>query len=166
MGQKVNPHGLRVGIIKDWNTTWYADKKEFSKVLKEDNVIRTFLKKKYYAAAISKILIERAAARIVVTIYTARPGVIIGKGGAEVEVIKKDLAKLTGGKAVSLNITEVRKPDCDAQLVAESVAAQIDGDRAGKYARKQGDQQLAYNQPRKGKIPADCGKIIILGISF
>ena len=121
MGQKVNPHGLRVGVIKDWNTTWYADKKEFSKFLKEDNVIRTFLKKKYYAAAISKILIERAAARIVVTIYTARPGVIIGKGGAEVEVIKKDLAKLTNGKAVSINITEVRKPDCDAQLVAEAL---------------------------------------------
>ena len=82
MGQKVNPHGLRVGVIKDWNTTWYADKKEFSKFLKEDNVIRTFLKKKYYAAAISKILIERAAARIVVTIYTARPGIgCINLGG-------------------------------------------------------------------------------------
>ena len=105
MGQKVNPHGLRVGVIKDWNTTWYAAKKEFSKYLKEDNVIRTFLKKKYYAAAVSKILIERAAARIVVTIYTARPGVIIGKGGSEIEVIKKDLAKLTNGKAVSINIT-------------------------------------------------------------
>ena len=102
MGQKVNPHGLRVGVIKDWNTTWYADKKEFSKFLKEDNVIRTFLKKKYYAAAISKILIERAAARIVVTIFTARPGVIIGKSGSEVEVIKKDLAKLTN---VTTNLT-------------------------------------------------------------
>ena len=126
MGQKVNPHGLRVGVINGWNTQWYADKKEFSKFLKEDNVIRTFLKKKYYEAAVSKILIERAASRIVVTVYTARPGAIIGKAGAEVEVIKKDLAKLTGGKAVSLNITEVRKPDCDAQLVAESVAAQIE----------------------------------------
>ena len=126
MGQKVNPHGLRVGVINGWNTQWYADKKEFSKFLKEDNVIRTFLKKKYYEAAVSKILIERAASRIVVTVYTARPGAIIGKAGAEVEVIKKDLMKLTGGKAVSLNITEVRKPDCDAQLVAESVAAQIE----------------------------------------
>ena len=102
MGQKVNPHGLRVGVIKDWNTTWYADKKEFSKFLKEDNVILTFIKKKYYSAAISKILIERAAARILVTIYTARPGVIIGKAGSEVEVIKKDLAKLTNGKAISI----------------------------------------------------------------
>ena len=127
MGQKVNPHGLRVGVIKGWNTQWYADKKEFSKYLKEDNVIRTFLKKKYYAAAISKITIERAATRIIVTIFTARPGVIIGKAGAEVENIKKDLAKLTGGKAVSVNITEVKKPDCDAQLVAESVAAHCGG---------------------------------------
>ena len=137
MGQKVNPHGLRVGVIADWNTTWYADKKEFSKFLKEDNVIRTFLKKKYYAAAVSKILIERAAGRIVVTIYTARPGVIIGKGGAEVEVIKKDLVKLTGGKAVSINITEVRKPDCDAQLVAESIAAQLEKRASFRRCMKQ-----------------------------
>ena len=137
MGQKVNPHGLRVGVIKDWNTTWYADKKEFSKFLKEDNVIRTFLKKKYYAAAISKILIERAAARIVVTVYTARPGVIIGKAGSEVEVIKKELAKITNGKAVSINITEVRKPDCDAQLVAEGVAAQLEKRMSFRRAMKQ-----------------------------
>ena len=137
MGQKVNPHGLRVGVIADWNTTWYADKKEFSKFLKEDNVIRTFLKKKYYAAAISKILIERAASRIVVSIYTARPGVIIGKGGAEVDVIKKDLAKLTNGKAVSINITEVRKPDCDAQLVAEGVAAQLEKRMSFRRCMKQ-----------------------------
>ena len=137
MGQKVNPHGLRVGVIADWNTTWYADKKEFSKLLKEDNVIRTFLKKKYYAAAVSKILIERAATRLVVTIYTARPGVIIGKGGAEVEVIKKSLAKLTNGKAVAINITEVRKPDCDAQLVAESVAAQLEKRMSFRRCMKQ-----------------------------
>ena len=137
MGQKVNPHGLRVGVIKGWNTQWYADKKEFSKYLKEDNVIRTFLKKKYYAAAISKITIERAATRIIVTIFTARPGVIIGKAGAEVENIKKDLAKLTGGKAVSVNITEVKKPDCDAQLVAESVAAQLENRMAFRRFMKQ-----------------------------
>ncbi len=137
MGQKVNPHGLRVGVINGWNTQWYADKKEFSKFLKEDNVIRTFLKKKYYQAAISKILIERAAARIVVTVYTARPGVIIGKAGSEVEVIKKDLAKLTNGKAISINITEVRKPDCDAQLVAEGVAAQLEKRMSFRRAMKQ-----------------------------
>ena len=137
MGQKVNPHGLRVGVINGWNTQWYADKKEFSKYLKEDNTIRTFLKKKYYAAAISKILIERAASRIVVTIYTARPGVIIGKAGSEVETIKKDLGKLTCGKAISINITEVRKPDCDAQLVAEGVAAQLEKRVSFRRAMKQ-----------------------------
>ena len=137
MGQKVNPHGLRVGVITGWNTQWYADKKEFSKFLKEDNVIRTYIKKKYYAAAISKILIERAAARIVVTVYTARPGVIIGKAGSEVEVMKKELAKLTNGKAVSINITEVRKPDCDAQLVAEGVAAQLEKRMSFRRAMKQ-----------------------------
>ena len=95
------------------------------------------MKKKYYAAAVSKILIERAASKIVVTIYTARPGVIIGKGGAEVEVIKKELAKLTGGKAVSINITEVRKPDCDAQLVAEGVAAQLEKRMSFRRCMKQ-----------------------------
>ena len=137
MGQKVNPHGLRVGVINGWNTQWYADKKEFSKYLKEDNMIRTFLKKKYYAAAISKILIERAASRIVVTIYTARPGVIIGKAGSEVETIKKDLARLTNGKSISINITEVRKPDCDAQLVAESVAAQLEKRMSFRRCMKQ-----------------------------
>ena len=126
MGQKVNPHGLRVGIIKGWDTTWYADKKDFSAFLKEDNVIRTFLKKKYYAAAISKILIERAAGTVVATIYTGRPGVLIGKAGSEIEVIKKDLAKLTNGKQVIINVTEVKKIDADAQLVAESVAAQLE----------------------------------------
>ena len=137
MGQKVNPHGLRVGIIKGWDTQWYADKKEFAAYLKEDNDIRTFLKKKYYAAAVSKILIERAAGRITVTIYTGRPGVLIGKAGAEIEVIKKDLGKLTKGKQVIVNVNEVRKPDADAQLVAESVAAQLEKRIAFRRAIKQ-----------------------------
>ena len=137
MGQKVNPHGLRVGIIKGWDTQWYADKKEFSVFLKEDNVIRTFLKKKYYAAAVSRILIERAAGKIVVTIQTGRPGVLIGKQGAEIDVIKKDLARLTGGKQVIINVTEVRKIDADAQLVAESVAAQLEKRIAFRRAIKQ-----------------------------
>ena len=137
MGQKVNTHGLRVGIIKGWDTTWYADKKDFSAFLKEDNVIRTFLKKKYYAAAISKILIERAAGKVVVTIYTGRPGVLIGKAGSEIEVIKKDLAKLTNGKQVIINVTEVKKIDADAQLVAESVAAQLEKRISFRRAMKQ-----------------------------
>ncbi len=137
MGQKVNPHGLRVGVIKGWDTQWYADKKEFSVYLKEDHTIRTFIKKKYYAAAISKILIERAAGKIVVTIYTGRPGVLIGKAGSEIEVIKKDLAKLTGGKQTTINVTEVKKIDADAQLVAESVAAQLEKRMSFRRAMKQ-----------------------------
>ena len=137
MGQKVNPHGLRVGVIAPWSTQWYADKKEFSVYLKEDHSIRTFIKKKYYAAAISKILIERAAGKIVVTVYTGRPGVLIGKAGSEIEVIKKDLVKLTKGKQVIINVTEVRKVDADAQLVAESVAAQLEKRVSFRRAMKQ-----------------------------
>ena len=137
MGQKVNPHGLRVGVIKPWDTQWYADKKEFSVYLKEDHSIRTFIKKKYYAAAISKILIERAAGKIVVTVYTGRPGVLIGKAGSEIEVINKDLVKLTKGKQVIINVTEVRKVDADAQLVAESVAAQLEKRVSFRRAMKQ-----------------------------
>ena len=126
MGQNVNPHGLRVGVIKGWDTQWYADKKDFGAFLKEDYDIREFIKNTYYASAISKVAIERAAGRIAITIYTARPGVLIGKAGAGIEVIKKQLAKVTKGKQVSVNIIEVRKPDCDAQLVAESIAAQLE----------------------------------------
>ena len=124
MGQKVNPHGLRVGVIKDWNTTWYADKKEFSKFLKEDNVIRTFLKKKYYQAAVSKILIERAAARIVVTIYTARPGVIIGKGGAMLKKIgsaaRFEIEKLLEQQANIKIWVKVRKEWRDSELLMKN----------------------------------------------
>ncbi len=137
MGQKVNPHGLRVGVIKDWDTQWYADKKEFAAYLKEDHTVRTFIKKKYYAAAVSRILIERAAGKIVVTIHTGRPGVLIGKAGAEIEVIKKDLAKLVKGKQVIINVIEVRKPDADAQLVAEGVAAQLEKRTSFRRAMKQ-----------------------------
>ena len=137
MGQKVNPHGLRVGIIKNWDTQWYADKKEFGKFLKEDYDIRALIKDKYYAAAISKITIERAASRISVTIYTARPGVLIGKQGSEIEVIKQALAKLTGNKQIAVNIIEVKKPDCDAQLVAESIAAQIEKRASFRRSMKQ-----------------------------
>ena len=137
MGQKVNPHGLRVGVIKGWDTQWYADKKDFGKNLKEDYDIRKFIKEKYYAAAISKIAIERAASRVVVTVYTGKPGVLIGKQGSEIEVIKKDLAKLTGGKEVIINVTEVRKPDADAQLVAESVALQLEKRMSFRRVMKQ-----------------------------
>ena len=137
MGQKVNPHGLRVGIISAWDTQWYVDKKDFAKNLKEDNVIRTFLKKKYYDAAISKITLVRAANKVEVTIYTGRPGVLIGKGGSEIEVIKKALAKLTKGKAIIINVKKVEKVDQDAQLVAEAVAAQLEKRVSYRRAIKQ-----------------------------
>jgi small subunit ribosomal protein S3 len=137
MGQKVNPHGLRVGIIKGWDTQWYAEKKDFGKNLKEDYDIRVFLKKKYYAAAISKINIERAAGRIAISLYTARPGVLIGKAGSEIEVMKKDLIKLTNGKTVVINIVEVKKPDADAQLISEAVAGQLEKRTSFRRAMKQ-----------------------------
>ena len=137
MGQKDNPHGLRVGVIKGWDTQWYADKKDFGAFLKEDYDIREFIKNTYYASAISKVAIERAAGRIAITIYTARPGVLIGKAGAGIEVIKKQLAKVTKGKQVSVNIIEVRKPDCDAQLVAESIAAQLEKRASFRRCMKQ-----------------------------
>ena len=126
MGQKVNPHGLRVGVIKGWDTQWYANKKDFSKNLLEDYKIRTFLKKKYYQNAISKITIDRAANKVIVNIFTGRPGTIIGKAGAGVEVIKGEVQKFCSGRNVNINIMEVKRPDVDAQLVAESIAAQLE----------------------------------------
>ena len=105
MGQKVNPHGLRVGINKDWSSHWFVDKKDVAANVKEDNEIRAVLKKKYYQASISGIVIEKAASKIIITIYTARPGVLIGKQGAEIEVIKKTVAKICKGKQISINIS-------------------------------------------------------------
>ena len=138
MGQKVNPHGLRVGIIKGWDTQWYADEKDFGAFLKEDYDIRKYVKSTYYAAAISKILIERAANRIAITIHTARPAVLIGnKAGEQIEVLKRKLARITGGKQIAINIIEVRKPDCDAQLVAESIAAQLEKRASFRRSMKQ-----------------------------
>ncbi len=137
MGQKVNPHGLRVGIIKDWSSHWFVDKKDFAANIKEDNDIRVALKKKYYQAAISSILIERASSRVTISIKTARPGVLIGKQGAEIDVIKKTVAKICKGKQISVNISEIKKPDSDAQLVAEGIAAQIEKRVSFRRAMKQ-----------------------------
>ena len=137
MGQKVNPHGLRVGVIKDWDSHWFVDKKAFAENIKEDNEIRNLLKKKYYQAAISKIAIEKAASKIVITIFTARPGVLIGKQGSEIEVIKKAVSKLCKGKQISINISEVKKPDVDAQLVAEGIATQLEKRVSFRRAMKQ-----------------------------
>lgn len=134
MGQKVNPHGLRVGIIKDWDSRWYADKK-FPEYLKEDYDIRKFLKKKLYSAGVSRIEIERAAERVRVTLYTAKPGVVIGKGGAEIENTKQQLCKMTG-KKVLIDIKEIKRPDKDAQLVAENIAQQLENRVSYRRAMK------------------------------
>ena len=134
MGQKVNPHGLRVGVIKDWGSRWYAEK-EFADYLIEDQKIRTFLKKKLYNAGISKIDIERASDRVKVIVYTAKPGVVIGKGGAEIEKIKTEVQKLTQNKLV-IDIKEVKRPDDDAQLVAENVAQQLENRVSFRRAMK------------------------------
>ena len=134
MGQKVNPHGLRVGVIKDWDSRWYADA-EYADYLVEDYNIRKFLKKKLYSAGVSKIEIERASDRVKVILYTAKPGVVIGKCGAEIEVTKKELSKLTD-KKVLVDIKEIKRPDRDAQLVAENIAQQLENRVAFRRAMK------------------------------
>ena len=131
MGQKVNPHGLRVGVIKDWDSRWYADA-EYADYLVEDYNIRKFLKKKLYSAGVSKIEIERASDRVKVILYTAKPGVVIGKGGAEIEVTKKELTD----KKVLVDIKEIKRPDRDAQLVAENIAQQLENRVAFRRAMK------------------------------
>lgn len=136
MGQKVNPNGFRVGVIRDWNTRWYASKKDFSDYLIEDKKVRDYLKKRYFAAGISKIEIERAAGKITVSIFTGRPGILIGKGGIGVETIKGEVSKLIG-KPVNVNIMEVKNPDANAQLVAESIAAQLEKRISFRRAMKQ-----------------------------
>ncbi|NJD38219.1 MAG: 30S ribosomal protein S3 [Geobacter sp.] len=134
MGQKVNPIGFRLGVIKTWDSKWYAEA-DYAKNLHEDLKIRQFLKKRLYSAGISKIEIERAANKTKINIHAARPGLIIGKKGAEVELLKKDLASITA-KEVFININEVRKPELDAQLVAENVALQLERRIAFRRAMK------------------------------
>ena len=134
MGQKVNPHGIRVGVIKDWDSKWYAEA-DFADNLVEDYNIRKFLKKRLYSAGISKIEIERAADRVKVIIYTAKPGVVIGKGGAEIEKLKAEASKLTD-KKLFVDIKEVKRPDKDAQLVAENIAAQLENRISFRRAMK------------------------------
>ena len=136
MGQKVHPTGARVGIIKDWNSKWYADSKDFANYLVEDQKIRKFLKKKLYTAGISKIEIERTAKMVKISLYTAKPGIIIGKGGAGVEALKAEVSKLIG-KDVNLNIVEVKNIDTDAQLVAENIAGQLERRISFRRAMKQ-----------------------------
>ncbi|MCX7883954.1 MAG: 30S ribosomal protein S3 [Caloramator sp.] len=136
MGQKVNPHGLRVGIIKDWDAKWYAKDRDFADLLIEDNKIREFIKSKLYVAGISRIVIERTANRVKINIHTAKPGIIIGKGGVGVEELKKDVEKITK-KNVLINIVEVKNPETDAQLVAENIALQLEKRVSFRKAMKQ-----------------------------
>lgn len=135
MGQKVNPHGLRVGVIKDWDSRWYAEA-DFADNLVEDHKIRTFLKKKLYSAQVSKIEIERASDRIKVIIFTGKPGVVIGKGGSEIEKLKAELVAYTSGKKLMVDIKEVKRPDTNAQLVAENIAAQLENRVSFRRAMK------------------------------
>ena len=134
MGQKVNPHGLRVGVIKDWDSKWYAEK-DFADYLVEDHKIRVFLKKKLYSAGVSKIEIERASDRVKIIIYTAKPGVVIGKGGSEIEKVKAELQKMTDKKVI-VDIKEVKRPAKDAQSVAENIALQLENRVSFRRAMK------------------------------
>ncbi|MCI8458588.1 MAG: 30S ribosomal protein S3 [Clostridia bacterium] len=137
MGQKVNPHGLRVGVIADWNANWYAGKKDFSANLYEDYKIREFIKKKYYAYGVSKVVIKRAQGNVSIDIYTSKPGMIIGMKGAGIEELKKQLAKVVPNKQFHINIMEVKRPDMDAVLVAESIAAQLEKRSSFRRTMKQ-----------------------------
>ena len=135
MGQKVNPHGLRVGVIKDWESKWFAEPENFADALVEDYKIREFLKKKLYHAGVSKIQIERTTGRVKVIVYTAKPGVVIGKGGSSIEELKKDLQKMTDKKLL-IDVKEVKRPDKDAQLVAENIAQQLENRISFRRAMK------------------------------
>ena len=136
MGQKMDPHGLRVGVIKDWSSKWYADSKNFGDYLVEDNKIRKYVKKKLYVSGISKIEIERTAKFVRVNVYTAKPGLVIGKGGNLAETLKSELEKMIN-KDVNLNIVEVKEVDLDAQLVAENIAGQLERRISFRRAMKQ-----------------------------
>lgn len=138
MGQKIHPHGVRVGVIRDWDSRWFADKKNFSDYLVEDNAIREFVKKKHYIAGISKIEIERTAKKVKLNIFTAKPGMIIGKGGVGIEELKSDLIKLTSkDKNILINIVEVKNAESDAQLMAENIALQLEKRISFRRAMKQ-----------------------------
>lgn len=158
MGQKVNPHGLRVGIIHGWDAKWYADKKTFADNLIEDQTIRKFVKKELYTAGISKIEIERAAKRLKLNIYTAKPGVVIGKGGSGIEALKKKVAGIVAQRNVLINIVEVKSADTDAQLMAENIALQLEKRISFRRAMKQSIQR-AMRLGVKGVKTACSGRL-------
>ncbi len=141
MGQKVNPHGLRVGIIKDWDSKWYAPDHQFGDLLVEDKMIRDYLKKTLYAAGVPAVKIERDPNKIRITIHCAKPGVVIGKGGAEIEKYRAAIEKMIGKPVAPLNIVEVKQPDLNAQLVAENIASQLEKRTSFRRAMKMAIQR-------------------------
>lgn len=158
MGQKVHPHGLRVGVIKDWDAKWYANSKNFADNLIEDDKIRKFVKSKAYSAGIAKIEIERTTKRVKINIYTAKPGMLIGKGGKGIEVLKNDIIKIVSEKNVIINIVEVKKAETDAQLMAENVAQQLEKRISFRRAMKQTIQR-AMRSGVKGVKTACSGRL-------
>ena len=158
MGQKVNPHGARVGVIFDWSTRWYAGKKDFANFLVEDQKLRKMLKEKYFATGISKIDIERTAKDVTVNIFTAKPGMIIGRQGAGIEALKKDITVLLGRPA-HINVLEIKQPDADAQLVAENIAAQLEKRISFRRALKQAQQRAMKINGVKGIKTCVSGRV-------
>ena len=158
MGQKVNPHGLRVGVIKDWESRWYARPDKVGDLIVEDDKIRKFLKKKLYAAGVPTIEIERDSTKVRIFIHCSRPGVVIGKGGAEIEKLRKEVETLIGGKPVALSIVEVRTPDTNAQLVAENIAQQLEKRISFRRAMKQSIQR-AMRSGAKGIKTCVSGRL-------
>ena len=157
MGQKVNPHGIRVGIIKDWDSKWFSSKKDFGDSLVEDYKIRKYLKKKLFNSGIAKIEIEKKQEKTLITLHAAKPGIIIGKGGAEIEKLKADVNKLIG-KDVHINIVEIKVPDMNAQLVAENIAAQLEKRISFRRAMKQ-CMQRTMKMGAKGIKTAVSGRL-------
>lgn len=158
MGQKVHPHGLRVGVIKDWDSKWYANDKDFADNLVEDNKIREYVKSSLFTAGISKIEIERAAKRVKLNIHTAKPGMIIGKGGQGIEALKKNLQQFIQDKNILINIVEVKNAEGNAQLMAENIAAQLEKRISFRRAMKQTIQR-AMKSGAKGVKTACSGRL-------
>ena len=151
MGQKVNPHGARVGVIFDWSTRWYSEKKEFAKQLKEDFELRKMLKEKFYQTGISRIDIERSASKMNVKLFTGKPGMIIGRGGKGIEELKAEIEKFVG-HAVNIDVLDIKNPDADAQLVAENIAQQIEKRIAFRRAMKSSIQRAMKSGAKGVKV--------------
>ncbi|MDO4593981.1 MAG: 30S ribosomal protein S3 [Tissierellia bacterium] len=158
MGQKVNPKGIRVGVIRDWDSKWFADKKDFGDLLVEDHKIRKLIKKEVYEAGISDIEIERAVNNLKISIYTSKPGMVIGKGGSGVEELKKKIEKISEGKRVIINVEEIKFQDLNAQLVAENIARQLENRITFRRAMKQSIQRT-MRQGAKGIKTAVSGRL-------